>query len=77
MNLKIVYSEERLKNHQIFTDDVMKYGMHKACILGNIHLYRDCPKEKLYEYFPYMKKKEFYKLLDQMIDDNLISEDEE
>ena len=74
MTFTIQYSEERLNNHQILTSDVMKYGMEKACILGNIHLFRDCPKEKLHEYFAYIPKKKFYKLLKEMISENLLYE---
>jgi len=72
--IKIIHSNERKKHHSISVDDVISFGIHKACILGNIHLFKDIDKNNLHESFPYIQKDEFYSLLKELIQDKLLME---
>lgn len=53
--------------HYIYPDDVLKYGMHKAAILANHHVYANVEKEKLHEHFSYIPRDEFYIILQELV----------
>lgn len=68
MTFQIIRDEEYYKNHLIYTDDVIKYGLEKACILGNIEKGMQMPYEEIYKLFPYLEKEKFYKFLEELIE---------
>jgi len=68
----IVYSDQRKKHHEIDVDDVMKYGIEKACILANIHLFKDLINEHKYKGFPYMDSVEFYRHVNELLEKGLL-----
>jgi DNA-binding PadR family transcriptional regulator len=72
-NFIIHRSPEFYKYHVVNSDDVLKHGMEKACILGNLDklFYED--RENFHEHFAYIEQKRFYKLLDKLIEDGYIS----
>lgn len=72
--LKVIHPAEYYKYHIINSDDVEKYGMEKACILGNIHhcIELELPNDRYHEKFSYIKKEKFYKLVDEMIKAGLL-----
>ena len=72
--MSIERSDEDHKYHIIKTEDVLKYGMQKACILGNLDKIRINPKHRWHENFPYIQEEEFYKLLNDLIDSGVLRE---
>lgn len=73
MTFSLDPSSHKKIDHHINADDVLKYGMQKACILGNISSYKDVEKNQMHQHFPYIKKKKFYSLLKELISKGLIA----
>lgn len=71
--MTIIRSEEFYKYHTFSTEDVLKYGMEKASILGNITNV-SVRFENLHEGFPYFEKEKFYRLLDELKKEGLLKE---
>jgi len=76
MNVKIIRSDEYIKYHTISSDDVIKYGMEKACILGNIDRCSDLKRLEYHTVFPYIEIKRFYSLLNEMLKEGILKDDE-
>lgn len=72
--MAILRRKENKKHHQVHTEDVLKFGMDKACILGNIHFFYHLEKAELHEGFPYIPKEEFYQLLNELVSEGELQE---
>ncbi len=68
----IVRSKEYFEHHTINAEDVLKYGIKKACILGNIDKCAHLQEDQYHTAFPYMDKEEFWDLLQDLINENLL-----
>lgn len=71
--MTIIRADEFYKFHTISIEDVLKHGMEKACILGNITNV-STKFENIHEGFPYFEKEKFYKLLNELKEEGLLSE---
>lgn len=69
-----IYSNSRKKHHEINVNDVLDFGILKACILGNIHLFSNHPRDELHKGFPYIKVDTFYEYLEDLIEKGLLKE---
>ncbi len=69
-----IYSNSRKKHHEINVNDVLDFGILKACILGNIHLFANHSRDELHKGFPYIKADTFYEYLEDLIEKGLLKE---
>jgi hypothetical protein len=74
MNMTIERRPEYDRIHCIDTEDVILYGMEKACILSNINRYPNTQKENLHEKFKYIPKEDFYRHLEELQEMELVWE---
>lgn len=72
--IRVIQTSEYYDIYVINSQDLMKYGHEKAIILGNISKMSILADyESFHLGFPFLEKKEFYRLLDELINEGLIS----
>lgn len=69
MTIRVHRDEQWYKIHTIDSDDVIKHGMEKACILGNADKLDKTPFFDWWKRFPYIEQKRFYELLVELESD--------
>jgi len=68
MTIEIIRAPYFYKYHVIYTEDVLAYGMEKACILGNIDKFDKKIHKEYHDLFPYIEKDKFYNHLNELIE---------
>lgn len=66
METFITRAPEFYQYHVVNTEEVMKYGMEKAAILGNLDKITHRMFEEIYLDFPYFSKEKFYRLFGEL-----------